>query len=75
MIRDWPGERQARELRHWPTLIYLAERVARSEHLDALIVIGSFAKVEADEASGLDLLIAPGTFGLNLISPMAHEGS
>ncbi|CAN5279177.1 MAG: nucleotidyltransferase domain-containing protein [Actinobacteria bacterium] len=58
MIRDWSGERQARELRHWPTLVYLAERVARSEHLDALIVIGSFAKGHADEASDLDLLIA-----------------
>ncbi|MBA3375512.1 MAG: hypothetical protein H0U00_06815 [Actinobacteria bacterium] len=58
MIRDWPGERQARELRHWLTFVYLAERVARSEHLDALIVIGSFATVQADEAGDLDLLIA-----------------
>lgn len=58
MIRDWPGQRQARELRHWPTLVYIAECVERSELLDALIVIGSFAKAQADEASDLDLLIA-----------------
>lgn len=58
MIRAWPGQRQARELRHWPTLAYVAERVARSELLDALIVIGSFAKAQADEASDLDLMIA-----------------
>ncbi len=58
MIRDWPGQEQARELRHWPTLVYVAERVEQSELLDALIVVGSFAKVQADEASDLDLLIA-----------------
>ena len=58
MIRDWPGYDQARQLRHWPTLVYVAERVEQSDLLDALIVIGSFAKVTADEASDLDLLIA-----------------
>jgi hypothetical protein len=58
MIRDWPGIEQARELRHWPTLLYVAERVEESDLFDALIVIGSFARVQADEASDLDLMIA-----------------
>lgn len=58
VIREWPGEEQARSLRHWPTLVHVAECVERSDLLDALIVVGSFAKVRADEASDLDLLIA-----------------
>jgi predicted nucleotidyltransferase len=58
VIRDWPGQGQARSLRHWPTLVHIAERVERSDFLDALIVVGSFAKAQADEASDLDLLIA-----------------
>lgn len=58
VIHDWPGQRQARELRHSPTLVHVAECVEQSDLLDGLIVVGSFAKVQADEASDLDLPIA-----------------
>lgn len=60
MIREWPGRAAAKRLRHWPTLVYVAERVVETPALDALILIGSFAKGTADEASDLDLVVAVG---------------
>jgi hypothetical protein len=36
----------------------VAERVAASDVLDALLVVGSFAKETADESSDLDLMVA-----------------
>lgn len=57
-MRSWAGQEQAERLRHWPTICHVAERVEQSELLDALLVVGSFAKGLADEASDLDLMIA-----------------
>ena len=59
-MRSWPGRDRAEKLRHWPTICHVAERVAASDALDALLVVGSFAKNRADEASDLDLMIAVG---------------
>jgi predicted nucleotidyltransferase len=58
MIQDWPGRAAAERLRHWPTLVYVAERVIETPAFDALFVIGSLAKGTADEASDLDLVVA-----------------
>jgi predicted nucleotidyltransferase len=60
MIHDWSGRAAAERLRHWPTLVYVAERVNEAPALDALLLIGSLAKGTADEASDLDLIVAVG---------------
>ncbi len=57
-MRSWPGRDSAEKLRHWPTICHVAELVAADDALDALLVVGSFAKNRADEASDLDLMIA-----------------
>jgi hypothetical protein len=57
-MRPWPGRDSAEKLRHWPTICHVAEHVAGNDALDALLVVGSFAKDRADEASDLDLMIA-----------------
>ena len=49
---------RAERLRHWTTICHVAERVAASDVLDALFVVGSLANNRADEASDLDLMIA-----------------
>lgn len=60
MIREWPGRAKAERLRHWPTLVYVAGKVAAAPALDGLILIGSLAKGTADEASDLDLIVVVG---------------
>jgi hypothetical protein len=55
-MRDWPGRARAERLRQWPTLAYVAERVAEATALEALLIIGSFARGNADDASDLDLI-------------------
>lgn len=64
MIREWPGRAAAERLRHWPTLMYVASKVQEAPELDALILIGSFARGTADEASDLDLLVAVSEGGI-----------
>jgi hypothetical protein len=43
-MRDWPGRAAAERLRQWPTLAYVAERVAEATALEALLIIGSFCE-------------------------------
>jgi predicted nucleotidyltransferase len=56
-MRDWPVRVRAEQLRHWPTLSHIAERVEAIPALDGLLAIGSFAAGQPDELSDLDLVV------------------
>jgi len=53
-----PNVRSRERLRQWPLITHVAERVAALPDLDALVLIGSFAKGTADEASDVDMVVA-----------------
>ena len=55
-INDWPGRRSAEHLRQWPRLLGLAESVGRPPFL-GLVLLGSFARGEADELSDVDFVV------------------
>ncbi|MEJ7791250.1 MAG: nucleotidyltransferase domain-containing protein [Gaiellaceae bacterium] len=57
-LNEWSGHRQASCLRQWPLIAHVAERVREHPDLEALILIGSFAKQSADEASDVDMVVA-----------------
>ena len=63
-LNTWPGYERLTQLRQWPVLEAVAERVASSDVLDGLVVLGSFAAARADDVSDLDLVavVAPGWF-------------
>jgi hypothetical protein len=54
IVHRWAWQAQAEQLRHWLTIRYVAERVEADGSLDALVIVGAFAKGTADEASDLD---------------------
>ncbi|MFN2471028.1 MAG: hypothetical protein ABR583_08570 [Gaiellaceae bacterium] len=53
---DWPGRARGVRSRQWPALIALADRVAASETLEGLVLIGSFASGTPDELSDIDVI-------------------
>jgi hypothetical protein len=53
----WPGLDAAEQLRQWPDIAYLAERVASSPALAGLLLLGSFARGEADAFSDVDFIV------------------
>jgi len=57
-VHEWSGHQHAKRLRQWPLIAHVAERVRDHPDLEALILIGSFAKHTADEASDVDLVVA-----------------
>jgi hypothetical protein len=57
-LPDWAGRTAVERLRHWPVIVDVAVRVDEHPELDALILIGSFAKGTADEASDVDMIVA-----------------
>jgi Nucleotidyltransferase domain len=57
MIRDWSHRAEAEQLRQWPALVHVAERVNESPALDGLLLIGSFASGRADDLSDVDLVV------------------
>jgi hypothetical protein len=56
LINDWPGRSPSEHLRQWPRLIRLAESVAEPPFL-GLVLLGSFARGEADELSDVDFIV------------------
>lgn len=47
---DWPGRSDAERLRQWPLIVDLAEAAVRAPSR-GLVLLGSFARGEADELS------------------------
>ncbi|MHB1242809.1 MAG: nucleotidyltransferase domain-containing protein [Gaiellaceae bacterium] len=64
VVNDWPDLPAAAQLRQWPRIVSLAERVEATPHLAALVLLGSFARGEADPLSDVDfiVLVEPGRF-------------
>jgi len=63
-LRTWANRTAAEQLRQWPTVVDLAERVAATAALEGLLLIGSFAAGRADDLSDLDTIavVAEGRF-------------
>jgi predicted nucleotidyltransferase len=63
-VRTWPAQGAAEQLRQWPALVYIAERVEASPLFVGLLLIGSFAAGRADDVSDIDLVavVAQGRF-------------
>src|SRR5438132_13722799 len=61
---EWLGRAKAVTSRQWPTLVALADRVAASESLEGLVLLGSFASGAPDDLSDIDVIAAakPGGF-------------
>jgi hypothetical protein len=55
-LRDWPGRAVAEQLRQWPHIRELAEAAARSPFL-GLVLLGSFARGDADQLSDVDFIV------------------
>jgi hypothetical protein len=63
-VNDWPGQEAASRLRQWPRILDLADRVSASPWLAGLLLLGSFARSEADSLSDVDFIavVADGHF-------------
>jgi hypothetical protein len=63
-INDWPGLGAAEGLRQWPRVRELAEAAETPPFL-GLVLLGSFARGEADDMSDVDftVFVTEGTFG------------
>lgn len=63
-LNDWHGREVAARSRQWPRILDLAERVAAAPHLAGLMLLGSFARGEADSFSDVDFIVVvePGGF-------------
>jgi hypothetical protein len=63
-LNDWHGLEAAAQSRQWPRILDLAERVAAAPQLAGLILLGSFARGEADSLSDVDFIVViePGRF-------------
>jgi predicted nucleotidyltransferase len=57
-LHKWAGQAEAEPRRQWPVIADIADRFDVDPDLDALVLIGSFAKGTADEASDVDIIIA-----------------
>jgi len=63
-LNRWPGIEAASQSRQWPRILDLAERVAAAPQLAGLLLLGSFARGEADSLSDVDFIVViePGRF-------------
>ncbi len=63
-LNSWPGIAAASQSRQWPRIVDLAGRVAAAPELAGLLLLGSFARGEADSLSDVDFIVAvePGHF-------------
>jgi hypothetical protein len=55
-VNDWPGRSAAERLRQWPRVVELAEAAAAPPFL-GVVLLGSFARGEADELSDVDFTV------------------
>jgi predicted nucleotidyltransferase len=55
-INDWPGRSAAERLRQWPRLVELAKAAASPPFL-GVVLLGSFARGEADDLSDVDFVV------------------
>ena len=62
-INDWPGRSAAERLRQWPRILELSDAVASAPFL-GVVLLGSFARGEADGLSDVDFVVlaAEGAF-------------
>jgi Nucleotidyltransferase domain len=62
-INEWVGRRPAEGLRQWPHILALAEVGAKRPYL-GVVLLGSFARGEADDLSDVDFVVfaAEGAF-------------
>jgi Nucleotidyltransferase domain len=58
-INDWPGRGAAERLRQWRRILDLAEVAARPPFL-GVVLLGSFARGEADDLSDVDFTVFAG---------------
>lgn len=56
-INDWPGRGAAERLRQWPRILELAEASASRPFL-GVVLLGSFARGEADDLSDVDFIVS-----------------
>jgi hypothetical protein len=56
-VNNWPGREAAEALRLWSTLQAVVERAEGSAAYDAVLLLGSLARGDADEFSDIDLLL------------------
>jgi predicted nucleotidyltransferase len=55
-INEWPGQSAAEHLRQWPRILELAEAATRPPFL-GVVLLGSFARGEADDLSDVDFTV------------------
>jgi len=55
-LNDWPGLAAAHGLRQWPHVLRLADAAAGAPFI-GLVLLGSFARGEADELSDVDFIV------------------
>jgi Nucleotidyltransferase domain len=58
-INDWPGRNAAERLRQWPHIVELADAVSSPPFL-GVVLLGSFARGEADDLSDVDFTVFAG---------------
>jgi Nucleotidyltransferase domain len=58
-FNDWPGRSAAERLRQWPRVLELAEAAASPPFL-GIVLLGSFARGEADDLSDVDFTVYAG---------------
>lgn len=56
-MNDWPHRKAAEDLRQWPVMEGLCERIQSSPDLVGALLLGSFARGSADALSDVDLLV------------------
>jgi hypothetical protein len=56
-VNEWPGRGAAVQLRQWPRIVDLAEHVSTSPLLAGLLLLGSFARGNADWLSDVDFIV------------------
>jgi hypothetical protein len=63
-LNDWPGREAAARSRQWPRILDLAQRVAAAPYFAGLLLLGSFARGDADSYSDVDFIavVEPGGF-------------
>jgi hypothetical protein len=55
-VADWPGRAAAERLRQWPHILLLAKSAGTSPYL-GVVLLGSFARGEADDLSDVDFTV------------------